>query len=342
MKKKRMLIAAMGAGLLLSACEPNSMVGSGAEVRTTVSEESQQTREDDLREVKVTYETIPDNYRTSANEQGWIESIIYQTEHGEKEAYVYLPFGYDGNDETVRYDVVYMMHGGGGSAAEFLGSPENPNYVKNAVDHLIENGEIEPVIIVTPTFYPQGDRDISVTNADRLTKQFPQEFINNLMPAVESSYHTYAESTSTEDLQASREHRAFGGFSMGSVTTWYMFIDALEYVSMFIPESGDCWAAEQMGGSASTEETVDILKEAAVSRGLSSADFTIYAATGTQDIAYSQLNPQIMAMKKDTEIFKYSETKGNGNLYYNLAEGLTHDYGPMRDYFFDALKFLYH
>ena len=217
----------------------------------------------------------------------------------------------------------------------------SPAYVKNAVDHLIENGEINPVIIVTPTFYPKGDNDASVSNAGVLTEKFPTEFINDLMPAVEEAYHTYAESVSQEGLKASRGHRAFGGFSMGSVTTWYMFADALDYVSTFIPESGDCWIVEQMGGANATEETVEKLKEAVINRGFDSSDFTIYAATGTEDIAYSQMNAQIEKMKTESEVFKFSSIKGEGNLYYNLAEGKTHDYGPARDYFYDALKFLY-
>ena len=33
-----------------------------------------------------------------------------------------------------------------------------------------------------------------------------------------------------EGLQASREHRAFGGFSLGAVTTWYQFIYNLDYI----------------------------------------------------------------------------------------------------------------
>ena len=331
--------------LLLTSCGRNDAfnIANNDEQESEVQGDDENAKVEQVSEMsnKVVYETIPDEYRQEADERGEIQSIDYQTDGGEKEAYVYLPYGYDENDTDVRYDIIYMMHGGGGSAAEYLGTPSSPNYVKNAVDNLIEKSEINPVIIVAPTFYSKGDNDASVSNASVLTEKFPTEFINDLMPKIEETYHTYAESVSLEGLKASREHRAFGGFSMGSVTTWYMFADALDYVSKFIPESGDCWIVEQMGGANVTEETVEKLKEAVINRGFDSSDFIIYAATGTEDIAYSQLNAQIEEMKTESEVFKFSVIKGEGNLYYNLAEGMTHDYGPSRDYFYDALKFLY-
>lgn len=37
----------------------------------------------------------------------------------------------------------------------------------------------------------------------------------------EDRYSTYAEGTSAQELTESRSHRAFAGFSMGSVTTWH-------------------------------------------------------------------------------------------------------------------------
>ena len=39
-------------------------------------------------------------------------------------------------------------------------------------------------------------------------------------------------------LAASRDHRAFCGFSMGSVTTWHTFEYCLDYFRYFMPSSG--------------------------------------------------------------------------------------------------------
>ena len=55
------------------------------------------------------------------------------------------------------------------------------------------------------------------------------------MPCVESRFHTYAEDVTPEAFQASRAHRAFGGFSLGAVTTWYQFIYNLDFIQYFCP-----------------------------------------------------------------------------------------------------------
>lgn len=139
-----------------------------------------------------------------------MEVFEYESVGGTKSAYVYLPYGYE-EDEIVRYNILYFMHGGGGNAGQFY----NRSYALNDIlDHAIENGELDPLIVVTPTFYLPQDTDTGVSNAGQRVSVFHQEFIQDLMPDVESRYRTYAESTDEEGLEASRNHRAFGGFSM--------------------------------------------------------------------------------------------------------------------------------
>ena len=45
---------------------------------------------------------------------------------------------------------------------------------------------------------------------------YHNELANDLIPAVGSEYFTYVKSNSHDDIVASRNHRAFGGFSMES------------------------------------------------------------------------------------------------------------------------------
>lgn len=139
-----------------------------------------------------------------------MEVFEYESVGSIKSAYVYLPYGYE-EDESIRYNILYFMHGGGGNAGQFY----NRSYALNDIlDHAIENGEIDPLIVVTPTFYLPQDTDTGVSNAGQRVSVFHQEFIQDLMPAVERRYRTYAESTDQAGLEASRNHRAFGGFSM--------------------------------------------------------------------------------------------------------------------------------
>ena len=286
----------------------------------------------------IKYEPIPEEYLTPAAKQGRMVSFTYRNADEEKQAWVYLPCGYDDDPER-RYDIIYMMHGGSDNSTDYLGTADEPNELKTAIDHLIENGEIRPVIMVMPTFYPNGTEDVGVENSARLLKLFPDEFVNYLMPAAESEYRTYALTADKEGFEKSREHRSFGGFSCGGVTSWYIFIECLEYVANFIPESGDCWVKERLGGKTFAQETAQILSDAVKKRGYTHRDIKIYAATGTEDIAYPQLDAQIEAMKKHDDVFIFEGE--DENMSYILADGCTHWYGPVRQYFFDILRHFY-
>lgn len=60
------------------------------------------------------------------NKRGTIKQITYitknqQGEDREKYANIYLPYGYDGADKEKRYNILYVMHGGGGNPDAWLG-----------------------------------------------------------------------------------------------------------------------------------------------------------------------------------------------------------------------------
>ena len=134
-----------------------------------------------------------------------------------KRAIVYLPYGYS---DEVQYNVFYLMHGGWSDETTYLGTPEAPAEFKNVLDHGIADGKIQPMIVVCPTYNNESDRDSwDYSLAIQLTEKYHNELVQDLIPAVEGRYSTFAEDTSLEGLRASRDHRAFCGFSMGTVAT---------------------------------------------------------------------------------------------------------------------------
>ena len=177
-----------------------------------------------------------------AEKQGkiyYLEYTTYQYNESErvansemtKHCYVYTPWNYDA---TKQYNVIYFLHGGGGSAEDYF-FVDNSN-AKQILDNMIANEEIEPCIVVTPTYTDQtacphaakaqagikNDASENITVAGHPTNSktsFAQELRYDLIPAVEAKYSTYSASTSDEDLVASREHRALCGYSAGSMTT---------------------------------------------------------------------------------------------------------------------------
>lgn len=165
-------------------------------------------------------------------EEGRLEKIDYETKayatdnrSVKKSAYVYLPYGYD---EAKQYNILYLLHGTGDDEEYWL---KKFAYNKTMVDNLIYRKDIEPLIIVTPTFYVEND---CLDGLDALSYSFGTELKNDIMPAVESKYSTCAESTDQKGFEESRRHRAFAGLSRGAVTTLHsVMCGSLEYFSYF-------------------------------------------------------------------------------------------------------------
>lgn len=275
---------------------------------------------------------IPDSYKTSAEHQGEVVRFDYSTSAEDKYALVYLPYGYS---DDAAYDIVYLMHGGGGSQQSLFDGAGSDNDMKRVIDHLIENGEMRPVIIVAPTFYTQAHASTDVAGSWDAVLEFPAELQDHLMPAVEEHFATYATSTDPEGFAASRAHRAFGGFSMGSVTTWYVFQQQLAYFATFIPISGDCWSMGMQGGGSAPEATAQALTDSVTSQGYGPDDFRIVAMTGSQDIAEPYMSPQVEAMRALDETFTA------GNLTYLIKEGGVHSMPYVKEYLYNILPTLY-
>lgn len=267
-------------------------------------------------------EQIPDEYKEPAQVQGHIERLDYKTyesfsyveksEQLTKTAYVYLPADYD---KEQRYNIFYLMHGGWSDETTWLGTPEHPSEFKNILDHAIADGKIKPLIIVCPTYNnTSGEDSADYSLALKLTDQYHQELVGDLIPAAESRYSTFAEDTTEQGIKKSRDHRGFGGFSMGSVATWHTFQYCLDYFRYFMPMSGNL---STDGGYMS-----DMVKKS----GHTADDFFIYAMSGTDDFAYSAFKSQIEAMAEVSDkTFVMADNEQDGNLAFREQEGGTHD-----------------
>lgn len=281
--------------------------------------------------------TIPDSYLSEAEQQGTLHDLYYDTYESfsydeksqklQKHAVVYLPYGYD---ESKKYPVFYLMHGGWSNEYVYLGSPAEPQRMKHILDHGIANSEIQPMIVVCPTYNNTSPEDSgNYSLALRLTDNYHNELINDLIPAVEGKYSTYAEDITPEALAASRDYRGFCGFSMGSMATWRTFEHCLDYFRYFMPSSG---------GPAASVETYERVVENA---GHDWNDFFIFAASGTDDFAYSGFKSGIDAMAaSDTGIFRFANNEAEGNLYYLESDGDHSGYYAML-YFYNGLRWIW-
>lgn len=242
------------------------------------------------------------------------ETVTYQTTYQgqryDKKALVYLPAGYSRHR---RYNVVYLLHGSTESARDFY----RDGHFKRLLGQLNASGQLKDSIVVFPTYYPSRRFVTSNYYRDnRLNRAFAQhELVNDLVPAVEGKYSTYARGTSPAALRNSRDHRAFGGFSMGSITTWYVFEYQLPYFNTFLPMAGDSWTIQDDGGANASRQTARRL--AAVVRKYPQMPFKILAGVGSNDGTASSMTPQIHAMWA-TAAFNRQ------NLQYYTETGGTH------------------
>ena len=248
-------------------------------------------------------ENISNEYTTKANNQGKIENFVYQSGGFKKNCNVYIPYNYDSSN---KYNIFYMMHGGGGNINTYLSTPS----LKDILDNMIEKNKIDPVIVVFPTFYNDNSDDYST-----LTKIFHNELLNDLIPSVEKKYHTYADSVDLNGIEASRMHRAFGGFSMGGVTTWYTFINCLDYFAYFLPMSGDCWQYTPRGDENDAKITAQLLLDVKMNSKYRN-EFFIHAITGDEDIAYPYMTFLMNELKKYKEF--------DGYIKYSVFENANH------------------
>lgn len=147
-----------------------------------------------------------------------------------KYAYVYLPYDYD---ESKQYNVLYLMHGIGGSEKEW-GLYDDSSQVKIMLDNLIYNGDIEPFIVVVPN--GRSSVNFADSSSDHNSFYlFGKELRNDLIPYIESTYSTYAEyDKKGYDLTATRDHRAMAGLSMGGMQTINIgMCESLDIISYF-------------------------------------------------------------------------------------------------------------
>ena len=290
---------------------------------------------------------VPLEYKTADPYPGQIVRLDYDTSTYDnsdlrdikKYLHVYLPYGYDANNTDKKYNVLYLIHGMSENQHTIFGGAGQTSELMKIVDNMIAEGKLEPMIIVTPTWYVEG------SNKDMfsLVENFHNELINDIIPLVEGTYNTYAASTSTQDLIAAREHRAFGGFSMGAGCTWYNYIHCIDYFKYYMPIS--LWCLQDVSGmdyeGTNDEKLAKYLADVARNAGYTKDDIRIFCATGTDDMAYGGMVNQIEAMKKEDSMFVYSADLRKGNFYFLQLEGGTHIWNCVNRYLYNMLPDLF-
>ncbi|MBE5996048.1 MAG: hypothetical protein E7240_01680 [Lachnospiraceae bacterium] len=285
---------------------------------------------------------VPEEYLQPAEKQGTIARADYDTVHYagileplKKHVSVYLPYGYDENDREKKYNVFYYLHGFGGNAESEIGTNEAPTPLKNMLDHMIESGEMEPAIFVFPTFSPKN-RMMSFQKSLGEIESFADELMDDIICAVESKFNTYLEEPTEEAAVASAKHRGFGGYSLGAVAAWNVFLFALDRVRNFFMLSGDCWTYEIHGGLTQPMATAIATTIPVANNRLAPDDFYIQVYTGTLDTVYKDTTQQVEYMKQ-----YFGQIFTDDNVILKVEEGGTHSPESFTQYLYNGLPDLF-
>ena len=117
---------------------------------------------------------------------------------------------------------------------------------------------------------------------------------------------------------------------MGSVATWRTFQHCLDEFRYFMPSSGSI--------TSDGESMASVVKDS----GYEWNDFFIYAASGTEDFAYSSFKSQIEAMASVNDgTFRYGDDEKDSNLYFLEQAGGTHSGEYAMEYFYNGLCWIW-
>ena len=257
-----------------------------------------------LADNSVKYQLFPDYYFTECPQQGTIHVDTIQEKRTNREALIWTPYNYN---ENTKYDVIILLHGGGGSIHDWLDNEFNIRrnklfdkiQAKNIYDWITYEHKSKPFIICTLTNNPY--------NRDETSKDAITAF-----KYIAENYSTYAIDGSDESIIDARNHFWIGGLSQGCITTYYFMSKYNKYTGNYI-----C-----LSMTKSAEYNSGIVE------GL--AEYPInymYMACGNKD-RYNHFN----GMNRDFEFF----AQNSKDIKYTIF-GYNHDWNTWINSIYDVL-----
>lgn len=127
----------------------------------------------------------------------------------ERRLFVYTPHGYtDKENAKKKYPVLYLLHGAGGDEDAW----SSMGRTCQIMDHLIANGEAEPMLVVMPNgnatqraAQTLGLPQAQVSREQAGQMSYTNSIVKDIVPYIEANYRVYKD----------KAHRAVAGLSMG-------------------------------------------------------------------------------------------------------------------------------
>lgn len=166
-----------------------------------------------------------------SSKAGDVEHVWYYSAENDmmRRMYVYTPAGYDPSNKSVKYPVLYLLHGGGGDedAWSTLGR------TCQILDNLIAAGKAKPMIVVMPNGNPNqyAAQTLGIPvkeNVKKYNSNFDNysSLVTDILPYVEKNYNVIK----------NRKGRAVAGLSMGGGQSFFIAfrnVDVFANVGIF-------------------------------------------------------------------------------------------------------------
>jgi enterochelin esterase-like enzyme len=209
--------------------------------------------------------------------------------------HAYTPPGYEANQQ--KYPVLYLLHGANESD-ESWSTVGRANFI---LDNLISDGKASPMIVVmtnghinqTPPVLsgrvnPGAPPPLRAELAD-----FPNEFVTDIMPYVESHYRTIPD----------RPHRAIAGLSMGGTQTLNIAFANLDRFSAI-----GVFSSGILGGNVADweKDRLTVLDDPKLKTGLK----MLWFSTGSEDSLIGITKATVEMLKKHGFSATFQESPG--------------------------------
>lgn len=222
--------------------------------------------------------------------------------------HVYTPPGYESGQG--QFPIFYLLHG----AFDCDDSWSTVGRAGFILDNLIAEGKAVPMVVVMPA----GHTGPFAFGAGRLPmEEFTDDFINDIMPYVESRYRVKAE----------RSQRAVAGLSMGGMHTISIMMQRLDQFAYYGVFSSGVFglAGGAPQGPSWEEQNRATLDEAALKNGLK----LVWFATGADDFLLETSRATVATFQKHGFAVTYKETAGG------------HTWSNWRDYLHEFTQLLF-
>lgn len=293
-----------------------------------------------LTEEQFSADDFPASYLEDSDQPGRVEKVRYfvsDENQSVKSAMVYLPHGYDESADAC--NVLYLLHAASGSPKNYLDTDRATPF-QCLLDHMIAAGELEPLIVVAATYYPSDSfvQYLPLAMQVEIASTFPRELVEDIIPAIEGAYRTFASSTDAQAIRDARDHRAVAGFSLGGTATWYVFLQQMQAFRWFLPISEASWDDGEGGTSGiwNSDVSAQVLYDAVISQGFGKDDFRLYVATGTEDEAFEVSTKQMISLLSYADLFIPGE-----NTSCSMMIGGTHTISAFYTYIYHILPDLF-